>query len=419
MRLRPESFLFTVFLSALGGLTPLSIDMGLPALASLGHSLHVSPAAAGLTLSFFLAGFALGPLLLGPLSDRFGRRPVLLGGTLVFVLASAGCAGSHVLPWLLFWRMLSGIGAGASATLSLAIVRDLFDGIAARVKLSYVGTVGTLAPMIAPTLGALILGLAGWRAIYGTLAVLGSILLGVVALFFRESLAEPNLTALQPGRMAANYGWFLSRPVCLGYALTAALNFGALFSYVSSSPLVMMGVLGVSPAFYGWTFAATALGLMAGAFLNGKLSARAVPSSTLLTLSLSTSAAASLAILGVAHSPWAAVGTLLPLLVLNAVASGLVTPNATQGALHPVPEIAGVAAAIIGSSRMLTGALASVAVALIFDGRTAHAMGLMMSLFSLGALAAYFGVVRPAERRQTRLAFTRDQTDGVGNRELP
>jgi DHA1 family bicyclomycin/chloramphenicol resistance-like MFS transporter len=204
MRIRTESFLFTLFLSALGGMTPLSIDMSLPALASIGQSLHVSAAAVGLTLSFFLAGFALGPVVLGPISDRFGRRPVLLAGTTLFAVAGTGCAVAHALPWLLFWRLLAGVGAGASATLALAIVRDLFDGITARVRLSYVSTVGTLAPMIAPTLGALILTHAGWRTIYGTLAVTGFILLAVITFGFEEPCPNPTRTRWSPG------GW---RPI--------------------------------------------------------------------------------------------------------------------------------------------------------------------------------------------------------------
>ena len=136
---------------------------------------------------------------------------------------------AEALPWLLFWRLLAGMGAGAGSTLSLAIVRDLFDGITARVRLSYVSTVGTLAPMIAPTLGALILGFAGWRAIYGLLAVAGFVLMAVVAVTFGETLARRHPDALQPRRLMTNYGRFLGHPISFGYALAASLNFGALF----------------------------------------------------------------------------------------------------------------------------------------------------------------------------------------------
>jgi DHA1 family bicyclomycin/chloramphenicol resistance-like MFS transporter len=401
MRIRPESFAFTLLLSALGGITPLSIDMGLPALSSIGQSLHVSPAAAGLTLSFFLVGFALGPIALGPLSDRFGRRPLLLSGCTCFALAGAGCAVAHSLPVLLFWRLVEGIGAGAGSTLSLAIVRDLFDGKAARVKLSYVGTVGTIAPMIAPTLGTIVLVWAGWRAIYGALFLAGLVLIVAVAFGFVESLARSDHAALEPRKLVTNYGRIFRSPICLGYALVGSLNFGCMFSYISSSPLVMIGVLGVSRTYYGWTFAATALGIMAGAFVNGRLSARGVPAPTLLTAGLSISVLSALSLVAVSLGGLAHLATILPLLVLNTSCSGLIGPNANQGVMHPMPDIAGVASAVMGSLRMVAGALAGVLIAIFFDGHTANAMACMMSLFSLASFTTYFAVVRPMERNET------------------
>lgn len=401
-RLYPESILFTLFLSALGGITPLSIDMSLPALSAMGHSLHVTAAAAGLTLSFFLMGFALGPVLLGPLSDRYGRRPVLLGGCILFALAGFGCAVASSLPVLLFWRLMAGVGAGAGATLSLAIVRDLFDGAKARVKLSYMMTVGTVAPMIAPTLGGIVLAWTGWRMIYALLALAGLCLTLIAVLSFEETLREPDVTALRPRRLLNNYGRIFRHPVSLGYALVAALTFGCMFSYISSSPLVMMGVFHVSTFFYGWTFAATALGIMAGAFVNGRLSARGVSASVLLTAALSCSAFSAFGILLLVHYGRACLLTVLPLLVFNTFCTGMIGPNASQGVMHPVPDIAGVAAAVLSFLRMLAGALASLLIAFFYDGKTAQAMAEMMTFFSLASFAVYFGLVRPFERKWER-----------------
>jgi MFS transporter, DHA1 family, multidrug resistance protein len=398
MRIRPDSVVFIILLSALGGLTPLSIDMGLPALQSIGHSLQVSPASAALTLSFFLIGFAFGPVVLGPLSDRFGRRPILLAGSSLFALAGIGCALSPSLSILLFWRLLEGIGAGAGSTLSLAVIRDLFDGATARVRLSYVATVGSIAPMIAPTLGAIVLGAFGWRAIYGFLATAGLVLVLSVFFGFAESHRKVDKTALQPAKLAANYARIFQNRICIGYALVASLNFGCMFSYISSSPLVMMGVLGVSPAYYGWTFAATALGIMAGAFTNGRLNARGIVPSTLLGFGLGLSTISALSLLAVSYSGWASVATLLPLLVLNTFSIGFIGPNASQGVMHLVPDIAGVASAVLGSTRMFAGAMAGVVVAFLFDNRTAHAMAESMTLFSVASLVVYWSVVRVAER---------------------
>jgi DHA1 family bicyclomycin/chloramphenicol resistance-like MFS transporter len=398
MRIRTDSVAFIILLSALGGLTPLSIDMGLPALQSIGHSLHVSPASAALTLSFFLIGFAFGPVVLGPLSDRFGRRPVLLAGSSLFALAGVGCAMSSSFPILLFWRLLEGIGAGAGSTLSLAIVRDLFDGATARVRLSYVATVGTLAPTIAPTLGAIVLAWFGWRAIYGFLATAGLLIVISVFVGFTESHRVVDKSALQPRQLASNYARIFQNRICLGYTLVASLNFGCMFSYISSSPLVMMGVLGVSPTYYGCTFAATALGIMAGSFTNGRLNSRGFSAATLLTLGLSLSTISALSLLAISYSGWASVRSILPLLMLNTFSIGFIGPNATQGVMHPLPDIAGVASAVLGSVRMIVGASAGVLVAFLFDNRTAHAMAESMTLFSAASLISYWLVVRPAER---------------------
>jgi DHA1 family bicyclomycin/chloramphenicol resistance-like MFS transporter len=398
VRIRPDSAVFIVLLSALGGLTPLSIDMGLPALQAIGHSLKVPPAAAALTLSFFLIGFAFGPVVLGPLSDRFGRRPVLLAGSSLFAVAGLGCALAPSLPILLTWRLLEGIGAGAGSTLSLAIVRDLFDGATARARLSYVATVGSFAPMLAPTLGAIVLTFLGWRSIYGFLGAAGLALVTAIYFGFGESHPQPDVTALHPKKLAANYARLFTNRICLGYTLVAALNFGCMFSYISSSPLVMMGVLGVSPTYYGWTFAATALGIMTGAFINGRLNARCYSATTLLTAGLGLSTVSALSLLAVSFTPYAAISTILPLLVLNTFSVGFIGPNAAQGVMHPLPDIAGVASAVLGSMRMLVGAAAGFLVSFLFDNRTAHAMAESMSLFSVASLAIYVSVVRVAER---------------------
>jgi MFS transporter, DHA1 family, multidrug resistance protein len=398
VRIRPDSTAFIILLSALGGLTPLSIDMGLPALHSISRSLHVPPASAALTLSVFLVGFAFGPVVLGPLSDRYGRRPILLAGSSLFALAGVGCALAPSLSILLFWRLLEGIGAGAGSTLSLAVVRDLFDGATARVRLSYVGTVTSFAPMIAPTLGAIVLAWLGWRSIYGFLAGAGLVLVLAIFFGFAESHPRIDATALHPEKLAANYARIFRNRLCLGYTLVASLNFGCMFSYISSSPLVMMGVLGVSPTYYGWTFAATALGIMGGAFLNGRLNARGFSPHTLLNFGLCLSVISAVLLCMVSCSEWVAVATVLPLLMVNTFSIGFIGPNATQGVMHPVPEIAGVASAVLGSIRMLVGALAGVVVALLFDDLTAHAMAESMTLFSIASLAVYWGMVRPAER---------------------
>ncbi|WP_042342299.1 multidrug effflux MFS transporter [Calothrix sp. PCC 7507] len=399
MRIRPKSLGFTIFLGMLAALPPLSIDMGLPAFPTISASLNASSGSVGLTLSLFMAGFAIAQLIFGPLSDRYGRKPILLIGCGLFALAGAACAVAPSINTLIAWRLVQGAGAGAGMVLTLATVRDLFDGAAARAQLSYVNLVMSVAPMIAPTIGGWVLVLANWRAIYGVLALAGFLLLLTVAFGLSESLAHPDLTALQPHRLFKNYTRILSNPICLGYALVNALNFGCMFAYVAGSPLVMLQVFGVSTTTYGWLFASTAFGIMVGSFLNGRLSLRGVLPSRLLIVGLVTATISAVALVIVSVSGIAQVSTLMPLLILNTFCRGIISPNAMHGAIQPVPESAGVAAAVVGFLQMLGGAVASGLVAFLYDGKTAIAMSSLMAIFAIASLAAYTVLARPAEHR--------------------
>jgi DHA1 family bicyclomycin/chloramphenicol resistance-like MFS transporter len=165
VRVPPASMAFTVLLGFLVALPSFGIDMSLPALIATGASLGVAPAQAGLTMSLFMFGFAVAPLFYGPASDRYGRKPVVVFACTLFIIAGIGCAFARSLSTLLIWRVVQGAGAGASMTIALAIIRDLFEGQAARTRLSYVAIATMVVPMIAPTAGAALLALGGGSAL--------------------------------------------------------------------------------------------------------------------------------------------------------------------------------------------------------------------------------------------------------------
>lgn len=239
--LAPGSLGLTFLLGALAALPPLSIDMNLPALPGMAASFGAAPERAAATLSVFLAGFAASQLAYGPASDRFGRKPVLLFGCALFVLASVACAFATSLGSLVAWRGVQGAGAGAGMVLVRAIVRDLFqEPAAARVQFSHINMVMQVAPVAAPVLGGAVLWIAGgaWRPIFACLAVAGLGLLAAVAFSLPESLRDKDPDAFRPQHVLRNYGRFLRHRDCLGYSLIAGLAFGSLFAFVSGSPLV-------------------------------------------------------------------------------------------------------------------------------------------------------------------------------------
>lgn len=398
-RLRPHTVAFTFLLGALATLASFATDMGLPVLDEMAASLGVAPGRAALSLSVFMAGFAFGPLVFGPVSDHVGRRPVLLTGVAMFALFGALGAFSRTLGAVLLWRFLMGTGAGCCHVLVVAMVRDLFTGVEARVRQSYVNLAAGIAPIIAPTLGVAVATMGGWRAIYGALAAGGALLLTIAALRLDESLPNRPHGTFEVRRALGGYGRVLRHRLTVGYAFVIALNFGCLFAYVSGSSLVLIGLLGVSRRVYGVLFAVTSLGLMVGALTNARLSRRGVPHARLIRWGLVLIVGTALLLLGLTLVGAIRVWVLVPLTVVGFVGQGIVRPNAVQGALEPLPEIAGVASAVLSALQMLVGALASATVAAWFDGRSALAVTATMAVTACVSAGVYATVVRPGERR--------------------
>ncbi len=378
----------------------LSIDMGLPALPGLATALHAPQRDGALTLSLFLAGFALAQLAFGPLSDRFGRRPTLLGGCVLFSLGSAACTLAPGMPTLLSARLLAGCGAGAGMVVVLAVIRDLFEGARARSHLSTLNLIRAIAPIVAPSIGAWVLRVSSWRGIYALLTGFGLLVTLMAWRGLGESLRRPDPHALRLRRLAANYRDMLAHPEAFGHAMVNALAFGSLFAYVAGSPLLMTRVLGLSPAQYGIVFAGTALGIVGGASTSKYLGNRHVPAHRPLTAGLCMALVAACMLVVLGWLPQAGLAAYLPLLLLGTFSYGLISPNAVHGALHPMPHIAGVAGASLGFVQMATGAAASALVAWFDDGRSAHSMSLTMVLCCAGALLTYLVVARPAQRRR-------------------
>jgi DHA1 family bicyclomycin/chloramphenicol resistance-like MFS transporter len=382
--------------------------MGLPVLAATATSLGVTAGKAALTLSVFMAGFALGPLLFAPLSDARGRRPILLLGSVMFGLFGGLAALSQSLNTLLLFRLLMGMGAGACQVTVIAMIRDLFSGTEARVKQSYVNLCAGVAPVIAPTIGVGIATLGGWRAIYGVLGVVGTLLFVAVATQIGESFAwrapRSAFAAL------TSYVDVVRHRVTLGYILIIALNFGCLFAYITGSSLVLIGLLGVSRRVYGLLFAVTAFGLMIGALSSARLSRQGVAHARLIAWGLGAIVVTAIVLLALTLVGWLKVWLLVPIAFLGFIGQGLVRPNATQGALEPMAAIAGVASAVMTGIQTLTGAGSSALVAALFDGRSALAMTAMMAICAIGSTLVYLFVVRPAERHLRHPAVASDSS---------
>lgn len=394
--LNPASTAFVLFLGALAALPPLSIDMGLPGLGDIQATLGATASEAAMTLTLFLLGFAVAPLVLGPLADRYGRRPILLVGLTIFTIAGFGCAFAPTTAALLGFRVLQGIGAGASAMLPMVIVRDLFSGARARTRMSYVTLVLGIGPIVAPALGAGILALSGWRAIYGALGVCGLVILICAWWGFAESAPTGQRNSLQPRAILASYRKVIGHRIFLGFALVNGLSFATMFAYISGSPLVLMGNLGVSTGAYSLIFAITAGALVAGSSLNGWAASRDKHPKLMFRTALALLLGAPFVLLALSLAGIQSVATIAPLVALATFSLGIIMPNSTHGALQPLGRIAGVAAAVLRAIQMVCGAAASGLVAVLYDGKSALAMTGTMALCAALSCLVFMVMLKPA-----------------------
>lgn len=350
-----HSVVLAVLIVALTSLGPLSTDFYLPALPAIARALGTDTAGAQLTLSVYLLGFGFGQLLIGPLSDRFGRRPVMLWGMAVFVLSSAACAVAPTIETLVAARLVQAFGACVGPVLGRAVVRDVYGPHEAARVLSHVATATALAPLAAPILGGWLSASFGWRSTFITLTGYGLVLTAMVWTVLKETNRHPDPQAMQPSRMVANYGVLLADRVYRGALLTGCGAFAALFAFISGSPFVYIELYGMSPQEMGFAFGANVTGFMVGTVLSARLSRRLgagwmIRSGVLLGATCGL-LMAGLALAGVNH-PAAIMGPMWGV----TMAIGLVMPNATALGLAGYPKMAGAAASLMGFVQMGLGA---------------------------------------------------------------
>jgi DHA1 family bicyclomycin/chloramphenicol resistance-like MFS transporter len=394
---RSDSFLFTAFLGTLTALPPLSIDMGLPAFPAIEATFTDAAGRAPLTLSLFLLGFAVSPLICGPLADRFGRRATLLVGLLLFSLAAGACAFAPSFTILLACRLVQGLAAGACTILPFAIVRDVFEHAQARHKLSQIAAVLGVAPMVAPILGGWVMTVSDWRTIYAAQAVVGLILLIVGALSLEESQPVEKRRSLNPGQLIDSYRSVLSDRGFVGYSLLHACGFACMFAFISGSPSVLIGGLGLSPTTFSLLFGLTSCGVLVASLISGQLSKRHVASRAIIGCALVLMVVSAVSGLGLVPAAAVKPVTLMPFMFLALFSYGLLAPSANHEALANLPHVAGSAAGVMRCVQMGMGAFASAMIAVCEPfGHPALVMTALMATMSLLAAAIYLWLLPKA-----------------------
>jgi DHA1 family bicyclomycin/chloramphenicol resistance-like MFS transporter len=358
--LRSGTFALTALLAALSAVGPLTTDMYLPSLPDIARQLDASTALVQLTISAYLIGFAVGQILYGPVSDRHGRKPVLLAAVGLYCVASLVCALSTSIEMLIVARFAQALGGSGGIVLARAIVRDLYSGARAGRELSVIGSVMALAPVLAPIVGGIMQTGFGWRSIFLTLVAAGLCGAAIVWLRLPETLRDRATEPVSPSTMLTSYRIVARNPAYLAYMGLATTSYAGLFAWISGASFVLQNLYGLSPFNFGIAFALGSVGYMAGATLAAQLVMR-IGIDGMLGVGAAALAAGGLgAVAAVALGFTSAFSLVLPVAIYLA-GLGMVLPQAIAGAMTPFPDRAGAASALLGfvqqSAAALCGAL--------------------------------------------------------------
>ncbi|MGE5612199.1 MAG: multidrug effflux MFS transporter [Bacillota bacterium] len=379
-----------VTLGAMSACGPFAIDTYLPAFPQIARDLHTPLGNVQLTLSVFLLGLATGQVFWGTLSDHLGRRLPLLAGTLLYAGSAAACASAESIGVLILARFLMGLGGSAGAVLSRAIVRDLYTEDHAARFFSLLMIIGGIAPIIAPSLGSILLAYGDWHVVFWIVSAFGVLCAAAIACRVPETLTPARRLRGHVGAVFQGYLHVLGHGQFLKQATAIGLTSGVLFAYIASAPVVYMELFGVSPRHFGFCFAANAVGLYAAGQLNRYLLTR-FSSRTILIYATRLNVLACLLLAGIAGTRWGGLPAFAGVLWVCIASLALVFPNATAAAMAPFADQAGSASAVLGVLQFAIGAASGALVGQL-PGSTALPMAGVIAACSFGACTLLGGL---------------------------
>jgi MFS transporter, DHA1 family, multidrug resistance protein len=353
--LQPGTFGLTLLLAMLTALGPVSMDMYLPSLPDIAHVLKAPTARTQLTVSSYLIGFAVGQVIYGPLSDRYGRRPVVLAAVALYLTSTIACAAAQSVELLIAARFLQGISGSGSIVLARAIVRDLYSGVRAARELSLMGSISAFAPIVAPMIGGVLQTAFGWRASFVCMCVGAIVAMLVAARLLPETLRRRSGEPVSLFSIARGYGAVLRHRGFLIYLGILTISYAGLFAWISGASVVLQSIYGLSAVAFGFTFALGAAGYMVGAMIATRLVVR---------LGLDRTIGVGVVVLaggGLVLAAVVAAGIpgiwLVAAMAVYLAGLGLAMPQAMAGALTPFPDRAGTAASLMGLVQQTVAAI--------------------------------------------------------------
>lgn len=382
-----------IILFVLGGLAaigPFSIDMYLPGFSAIARDLKTDGSLVGYTLTSYTLGLALGQLLVGPVLDRHGRKKTILISLLVFILAAAGCSLAPSIYLLILFRFFLALGSSVGMVGANAIVRDLFTGNDIARALSFMMMVFSVAPIIAPTIGGVVVTAAGWRAIFAVLIGIGFCLAVSVQAFVPETRGRDDSVSLHPGKVIREYIGVLHNRQFIIFTIVGSLTSGMVFSYITGVPVVLLETFQFNAKEFGWTFGGNAIIVTLSNPVNRLFLRRFHPRQIMFITLIVQSAAALFLLCGFWNGFFGRAAT-ISIVAFFLFCTGFLLPNATALLLQPFSKNAGSAAALSGCMSMLLGTIASALVSYMYNGTGIPMMVLfvVLSILALLIVGAY------------------------------
>ncbi len=385
--LRPGTFALTALLAGLSAVGPLTTDMYLPSLPDIARLLDATTAQGQLTISSYLVGFAVGQIVYGPVSDRHGRKPVLLGAVALYGVASLACALSSSIDMLIAARFVQALGGSGGIVLARAIVRDLYAGSRAGRELSVIGAVMALAPVLAPIAGGILQTGLGWRSVFLTLVLVALIGAAVAVWLLPETLAQRAAEPVSLASMASSYAIVARNPAYLAYMGLASLSYAGLFAWISAASFVLQNIYGLTPLLFGFIFAVGSVGYGIGSTLSARLTHN-FGIDGILGFGGIAVALGGLIMLGAVAAGLDSAAVLVLSMAVYLAGLGMVLPQSIAGALTPFPERAGAASSLLGFIQQSIAALCGALVGVLL-GENAWPLAIAVALAGCATLALW------------------------------
>lgn len=385
------TFLLILVLGAIAALTPLAIDMYLPAMPEIARDLAVTPGQVQTTLAAYTAGFAIGQLIHGPISDSYGRRPVLIIGIAFFLVGAIVSALAVDIQTLTYVRAAQGFCGAAAAVVIQALVRDMFDREDFARTMSFITLVMTVAPLAAPMMGGYLAVWFGWRSIFWLLAAFAVLVIVLVVALIPETLAMDKRPPLRIGSTLRNYMKILRSGKSVGYIFASGFSFAGMFSFLTAGSFVYIDYYGVSVQNFGYLFGLNVVCLIVMTTINGKF-VRKMGSERMLKIGLLIQLAAGIALIFGQVFDWGLWGTVIPVVFFVGTIS-IVGSNSMACVLSTYPELAGTASSLAGTMRFGTGTVVGGIVAAI-PVHSAWPMTGAMAVCAILSALFYWGLAK-------------------------